>query len=316
MAALVVGEPLALVVHILNANAADLAQRAGVVQERVRGFSMDVNFHQRAVADNNGGFAARAHLGADCVNVQADALQDELSAVAVLFLFGHIKEIQGHRRALHVHALRQRHIKRIRRSIVANGAAADALQYHPQPQAAGVHHARLLQARQQRGREGYRALGGGACGGKHIGGIRAVLIALRGGVGGMREHREHRPLNRIADSAIGVLARQAQGARQVGRAHRRLVLKGVVYALEQLGYDKPAIALSAHARAVGHRLGNAGRGIGVGVLRGGEGIAQGEQHIYARIAVLHGEDVEPVHKVDVRLKNARALGEHSQQFAA
>ena len=170
---------------------------------------------------------------------------------------------------------------------------------------ARVHDAGLLQHGKLLGRVGERSLGGLIGGAQHT---RRVRRAIRR-VNGLRRsahHAQHRALNRIADGLVACIGCRSHRPRERCAVRMLAVRQPAREPLHELGEDDAAVATSAEQRSArdraAHRTYSGRRRIR---QFGGRRRAKRQQHVDARIAVRHREDVEGIDGVGVGLQ---ALG--------
>ncbi len=115
-------------------------------------------------------------------------------------------------------------------------------------------------------------------------------------VGQLADRGQHRPLDRLADGAVGRVGRAPDGARQVGALAER-----VGGAADDLREDDARVAARAHQRRAGDLVrerGAVGRGRALERLRDR---AHGQRQVRAGVAVRHRIDVQVVDPAAVRL---------------
>src|SRR3990172_6103257 len=168
--------------------------------------------------------------------------------------------------------------------------------------AAGVHHARLAQDGQQRGRPGDRALRALDRLGEHRLDVGLALGGHHRGRRGLADDGEDRALDRLRHSLVGGFAPAVEGVCEVEAVEAALALQAGRHAAEDLREDDARVPPGAHQGTEGDGLGYArhmsllARERARLLDRG----PQGGQHVRAGVAVGHGEDVEGVDLVLVQ----------------
>ena len=196
-------EPPVLLVHVLDANLRERAQRRAAADGGAGVLCVDVYPHQATAAYDHRGGGQRFHRLAYCVRGQVFALDDELRAVSVDLVLRGIDEGSAHGLAARWRAVQNWCGELGWRRLLAAQPGQGALHDDRQAKASGVHHAGLSEHRQQCGRPCHGVSGrqpGGLPRGEQV---RTALGGLLSGVRKVADDREHGALHGIAYGAVG-----------------------------------------------------------------------------------------------------------------
>ena len=304
-----------LLIHALYLDLAERPQRYRETDDRPGVFDVDVHLQRRRVAYHHGRARHLVHSLPHAVRVQPLSLDEQLRAVAELFLLHSLEELVGHRTGVLPNTDGVWRLKLLFQRCLARGPRAQPLEDDEHPVSAGVHNAGLAQHRQHGGSERHGAAGGFAYRleqSGHVGGV----TGFEGSVGGVAQHRQHRALPRLPDRPVSEVASELQGVCELSRAEVLGVVQPRGESLEELGQYHAAVALCAPESAAGHRGGNlVSRNV---LTRGGlrKGVSQRKVHVGAGVPVGNGKDVQPVEEGDVELEQLGGGGEHRAQVIA
>ncbi len=278
--------------HVRDLDALDRAERRRERQRGSRLVRVDMDLERRPVADDEQGVTELLELRLERVGIELVALDDEDRAVA-----------EG--RELLVDRVDPRFVGilcgHLRHGLAGEGRR-DAAHDLEQAGAAGIDDTRLAEHGQLLGRAGERLL---AARDEHAeelenrqAGVGRVLPLL----GELPDHGQHRSLDGSAHSAIGGIARAAEGAADPGRIDRSRLAQHLCGTADDLGEDHPRVSPRAHQRGARQLLRH-GRAVGCG--RGFQRLddrLRGEGQVGSRVAVRDGIDVQVVDPAAVRLE--------------
>ena len=242
---------------------------------------MHVHLDQLRVADHQDRVAQLLDRLADPVDVQLVAVDEELGAVAPALL----REVQ---RRLHREPGR-RPPGELRLDLLDR--PQHALEHDLEAVAARVHDARLAEDLELRGRPLDGAPRARRRGLDDADGRGPGLLGRPGGApAGLPGHGQDRALGGLLHRPVGLLERLGElGGRQDG-----LVADRVREAAEDLRQDHAGVAPCPHQAAVRGQLADVADVVGLRLADVPDRRFQRQQHVRARVAVGHGEHVEPV----------------------
>ena len=245
MAAPAVARRRVLGAHVLGFLRGEPAQRAQVGEDSIRTVRVHVHLEQGAGADHDYGIAMAAQfLAHDHGRRQPLAAHQRLGAVAVLLLILGILDLGDGRRDLRVIRLVSGGDDR-----VPVDEQEHALQHVHETAAAGVHHPRRLEHREQRGRALERLARG----------VHQPVDAedeVRGGallrsVRGVPDDGQNGALDRVVERFVEVVDAPAQRLGEPARVHALASLQVGREAQQEVRQHHPAVAARTQQRRFG-----------------------------------------------------------------